>query len=626
MSDASRVKAASARVDEIQGLRGIAALAVVWFHARLPGMPGGFLGVDMFFVISGYVINVLLLREITGGNFSFANFYRRRAWRLLPALAVTLLATAALFGLLMPASLNPTLVPALITSTFGVSNFYFSDALDYFDSGISNPVLHTWSLGVEEQFYLAFPLLLVVLARSQRSGKLAVGLVWGLASLTCVGFVAAIWATVNAPQSAFYAPWFRAWEFGAGALLACRSPSMPRGSQVMSLVGVAMLLLPLALYRETYLFPGLGALLPVFGTALLINGAGHKNLVNRCLCWRPLTAAGDISYSLYLVHWPIVCVVGMFAPLASPKYGALSVVMSLVAGAAMWRLVEQTSRHGFRPSGNSWHAARIPLAMGLSALLVYGAATAGEQVWASHPKALAYAQQSRKDDRMFRVGTCFLTLKDSINHFDTRNCLPSHEGRPALLILGDSMAANLVLALQERLPFVDVQQATAVDYKPGGDISAVPSATAALIRDVVEPLTAGPEHPRHVLLFARWEAKDLVPLSAYVQSLANRGVKVTVLGPSPRFYIGLPMILAYSEMVGHNLLRRLQRNDWIALDGAFARELDSSANYISMRELMCPSDTSDCTVALNDTALFSDTSHFTKLGAQYIVQKLRLPL
>lgn len=110
-------------------------LAVVWFHAQLPGLHGGFLGVDMFFVISGYVINTLLQRDISAGTFTFSNFYRRRAWRLLPALAVTLVITALLFGLLMPASLNPTLLPALLSSAFGVSNIYFSGALDYFDSG-----------------------------------------------------------------------------------------------------------------------------------------------------------------------------------------------------------------------------------------------------------------------------------------------------------------------------------------------------------------------------------------------------------------------------------------------------------------------------------------------------------
>lgn len=633
MTNIGRV--ASARITEIQGLRGIAVLAVVWFHARLPGMPGGFLGVDMFFVISGYVINTLLQRDITGGHFSFADFYRRRAWRLLPALFVTLLATAALFGLLMPASLNLTFVPALLSSAFGVSNLYFVGALDYFDSGIANPVLHTWSLGVEEQFYLAFPLLLLLLARAQRGGKLAGTPVLWLGGLTAVGLAAAIWATAHAPQAAFYAPWFRAWEFGVGALLVFRSRGVSNAGETpgalasaglaVSLAGLAMLLLPLALYRETYLFPGIGALLPVLGTALLIDGAGRANVVNRWLCWRPLTTAGDMSYSLYLVHWPIVCLVGMFVPLTKPKFGALSVAISLAAGWVLWRFVEQTTRRGFRPSGNGWHAVRVPTAMGLSALLVYIAATAGEQVWASHPRALSYAQQARTDNRMFRAGTCFLTLKVSIRDYDVGHCLPRHEDRPALLILGDSLAANLALTIQERLPLVDVQQATAVDFKPGSDSSEAPEVTDALVRTVVEPLLAGPDRPDHVLLYARWEAKDLAPLAAYARSLTDRGVRVTVLGPSPRFYIGLPLILAYSEMTGQDLLPILQKKDWQDLDSDFAQALSGSVSYISMRELLCPIGAAGCTVHLNDELLFSDTVHFTPLGARYVVQKLRLP-
>ena len=634
MNDSSRP--ASARIDQIQGLRGIAVLAVVWFHARLPGMHGGFLGVDMFFVISGYVITTLLQRDIGSNHFSFADFYRRRAWRLLPALAVTLLATAAIFGLLMPASLNPTFAPALVGSAFGVSNLYFAGALDYFDSGIENPVLHTWSLGVEEQFYLAFPLLLVVLTSARRRGKLAGTPALWLACLTAIGLAAAIWATVQAPQAAFYAPWYRAWEFGVGALLVFRSRDVPTAhgavspvsstGLAMSVAGMILLVLPLALYRETYVFPGVGALFPVLGTAVLIDAANRANLVNRWLSWRPFTALGDMSYSLYLVHWPIVCVVGMFAPLTSPKYGALSVALSLVVGWVMWRFVEQTTRRGFRPSGNGRHAARIPFVMALSAGLAYAAATAGEQVWESHPTALSYAQQSKIDNSMFRIGTCFMTLKVSILDYDADRCLPSREGRTALLILGDSMAANLAVAIQEHLPLVDVQQATAVDFKPGSDSSGMPDVTDELVQTVVAPLMARPDHPRSVLLYARWEARDLAPLAAYALSLANRGVHVTVLGPSPRFYIGLPMIMAYSEMTGQNLLPALQKKDWIDLDSDFARALDPSVNYVSMRGLMCPSDEPSCIVVLNDTVLFFDKLHFSPIGAQYVVQKLQFPL
>ena len=161
----------TSRIAEVQSLRGLAVLAVLLFHVDIPGVHGGFLGVDMFFVISGYVICALLRRDIAAGGFSFPGFYRRRAWRLLPALVATLVATAAAFGLLLPSSLNPTLVPSLMTSAFGVANLYFAGNLDYFDSGLSNPLLHMWSLGVEEQFYLVFPLLMVGLLRG-RAGKI----------------------------------------------------------------------------------------------------------------------------------------------------------------------------------------------------------------------------------------------------------------------------------------------------------------------------------------------------------------------------------------------------------------------------------------------------------------------
>lgn len=615
----------AARISEIQGLRGVAVISVLLFHAGLPVLKGGFLGVDVFFVISGFVITLLLKREIEDGQFSFVGFYQRRARRLLPALAATLLATAAVFCVLTPTSMSSTLLPGLITSVFGVSNFYFAGALDYFDSGVSNPVLHTWSLGVEEQFYVAFPALMVLMASAKRNGKLAS--VPGMLSLLLgLGFVAAVWATAVNASSAFYLPWYRAWEFLAGALLAHvdRNRLGRYAGAWLSWTGAAVLLASLAWYRETYVFPGGGALLPVLGTLLLIAGAGRLNLVNRTLSSRAMQSLGDASYSIYLAHWPVACLVGMFFPLTHPSFQLVALSAGLASGYLLWRVVEVPMRSRTAAPALLRRLLRVPVGMSLVAGVLFMVSLGSAELWKRNPMATRYLDGAKTDPAFFRTGVCFLTPKAGMEQFDMSRCLMRTPSRPSVLVVGDSLAANMVSALQLRFPAYDLLQATAVDYRPGHP-QKWPAFAAELDRMVTDDLLSGPAKVQRVILFARWDEDDLPPLIEYVDRLKKIGIEVTVLGPSPEFYFSLPLILAYSTITGIDLVPWLEKQERYSLDKRFSQALSDRVNYLSMMDTACgrmPDGLGRCSVIEGNQVLFSDKVHFTRRGATLFAGRL----
>ena len=365
----------STRRRDIQGLRAIAVGLVVAFHAGLP-VPGGFVGVDVFFVISGFVITAMLMREQSANHrIRLTRFYGRRFLRLLPALALLVTVVAAASFLLQnPFGAQQTTASTGVGAVLLSANLVISHASgDYFaDSAITNPLVNTWSLSVEEQFYLVFPALLVVgwmLARRTRIRPLHL-----VATLAVVSFVLAVVTTFlssaeslswfGGPQSfAYYSPATRAWEFAVGALLALmlsRIPRIPSGAMtVIALLGVLLIFAAAVLLNDETPFPGLAALLPVGGTLLLLlAGSQRVSLINRTLASRPLVLVGDISYSWYLWHWPVIVFVALLWP-DQPLALVAAAAGSMLPAALSYRLVEQPLRH-LKPT-HVWQRAAIPI-------------------------------------------------------------------------------------------------------------------------------------------------------------------------------------------------------------------------------------------------------------------------
>jgi peptidoglycan/LPS O-acetylase OafA/YrhL len=435
---------------DIDGLRAIAVAIVVGFHCGLPWLPGGFVGVDVFFVISGYLIGGILYDEAITGRFSYATFYARRIRRIAPALVVVV-ATTTLFGLafLSPQELKDYSRDA-IGALLSVPNIVFLKTINYFSGNADlNPLLMTWSLGVEEQFYLFTPPLLLLLLRWK--GKLLPAIFW----LTLASFSLNLWSTRTHPALAFYALPPRAWELGAGIFLAIWQakhlqaakgvPEVPSprwfvAEQVLAAAGIAMIAASALLFDNTLAFPGVAVLLPVVGTLLVIANEGP---VNRFLLGnRPLVFVGLVSYSWYLWHWPLLS----FARIASDvplswRQGVAISVLSFVISVFSYRHVETPFRRGWQqvPTMRWIWGYLAVIALGVLAL-------AGIRASSGMPSRVAPSIVSIEHDvDDARADPCLLPYGEVAPRPD---CLAS-AGRPAVALMGDSHASALRAGAQD---------------------------------------------------------------------------------------------------------------------------------------------------------------------------------
>lgn len=610
-----------ARIAEVQGLRAIAVMAVLFFHAGAPWMRGGFLGVDMFFVISGYVITLSIARQLQQGTFSIATFYVRRAKRLFPALAATLLATAAVFSLIAPPSVNDTLQPSLLTAAAGLANFYFFRTLDYFSSGFANPLLHTWSLGVEEQFYLVFPLLFCWAFRRGLPLRVMVVVLWACS-------VAAFqWMDSVDPSAAFFLPWCRAWEFLMGVAVALqRTPSASSTAwrpALLSVAGVLLVLPLLVLYDEAQREPLWAQLGVTGGTVLLLWAAQHRRrMVLGWLRQPVMQSVGNASYSIYLAHWPVACVIGMFIPAGRPVAQVAMVTAGLVLGYLCYALVEVPARGRLKALADH-RAGLVPLSVAGLALLLMACVAAGNVLWARHPEALRELEASVQDLSLYRQGQCFISKPAHLESYDTARCLQGEASRPAVLVLGDSVAANIATSLQARFPQWGVLQATAVEYH-AGHAARWPDFTRVLDTAVQRRLQSQPP-VTSVVMFARWEESDLAPLLEQVRRLREQGIVPVVFGPSPEYFVSVPLLRAYSVLLGRDLSPAFLKPDRFTLDAAFQKALRGQAVYVSMMGALCsPGDGASRTCATSEGAhpLHSDKLHFTREGAAWLMQRV----
>jgi peptidoglycan/LPS O-acetylase OafA/YrhL len=330
---------------DIDGLRAIAVVAVVLFHAGLPGFGGGFVGVDVFFVISGFLITALILHEQAAGTFSLAGFYRRRIKRILPALLVMMGACAVAGWFLLAPGDYQGLGRSIASAALSLSNVQFWREVGYFDTPLSEkPLLHTWSLGVEEQFYLVFPLCLLLLARFPLRWRAAVTAMLCLASFA----VGMIQLPID-PGAAFFLPQGRMWELLAGSLLAMGAgpargrPALRAGA---ALIGLALIAGAILIYDGDTTFPGFAALPPVIGSALVLwSGIGGLSPAGRTLAARPLVFLGNISYSLYLWHFPLLAF-GLYVGLGELGAAETAALLALALDLSVlsWRFVEQPAR------------------------------------------------------------------------------------------------------------------------------------------------------------------------------------------------------------------------------------------------------------------------------------------
>lgn len=329
---------------DIDGLRALAILPVVLFHAEIPGISGGFVGVDVFFVISGYLMSSLIAGEMAKGEFSLLNFYQRRIRRIFPALFAMMAACAIVaWFALMPLELS-YFARSMTAAALFMSNVQFAKEVGYFDIGAQmKPLLHTWSLAVEEQFYIAFPLVMILFQKVAPRRMVPFALVAFAAS-----FAAGIGVLNSDSTAGFYLSQYRIWELLIGVIIGLKAiPEVKNetGRQALAATGLVLIGIAIFTFTEKTPFPGYAALLPCLGAAFIIHARAGSGIVGRLLSRRPLVFIGLISYSLYLWHWPIIVFTRYFAGHElTPLLRCAVILASMLVAVASWRFIERPFR------------------------------------------------------------------------------------------------------------------------------------------------------------------------------------------------------------------------------------------------------------------------------------------
>lgn len=446
---------------DIDGLRAIAVLAVVFYHLDLAVVPGGYSGVDIFFVISGYLITKILLEEINDSQFSLLAFYERRVRRLMPALFVIMSsATAAGIIVLDPSNLKD-FGQSLVAATIFSANILFWHESEYFAPGsLEKPLLHLWSLSLEEQFYFVFPLALALI---YRSNKKSLGRWLIVAAL--LSFASCIFLTKAQPQSAFYLLPARAWELLVGALLAQNAvPAVKTRLQknIISLAGAVLICSGFILLSKSAVFPGPGALLPVLGTAAIIwSGTGDlpQPFLNRILASRALVLIGLISYSIYLWHWPLIVFAHILLPQGletSDLLGFFTILFAL--SSATWKYIEKPFRKQksipfslHRNTGNERGTLRFGLS--ISALML-GTAMTGvvlhiREGLPQRNKHIRELPRLAEDPQWTEFKKDQETLR-KVRDGQLPRVIGKISEKPTFILWGDSHANSLINAIEEQ--------------------------------------------------------------------------------------------------------------------------------------------------------------------------------
>lgn len=454
---------------EVDGLRAIAVVPVVFFHAGFSLFKGGFVGVDVFFVISGYLITSILLKELEAGTFSLLKFYERRARRILPALAVMVAACIPVAIFLMTPTEAKNFAQSVAAVGLFASNVLFWVESGYFDlDSEEKPLLHTWSLAVEEQFYIVFPLLLLLLWTYRR--KLLVPI---LVFLALLSLVLCEWGARNAPSATFFLAPTRAWELLAGSFCAMILRRGTTSHDLLAALGVVMIGVSIFAFDETTPFPSVYALLPVGGTVFVILFAGPTTATGKLLAKPVFVGLGLISYSAYLWHQPLFAFARLWTPWApSPTVLICLIILTFVIAYLSWRYVETP----FRRTSGPHSIARRPvfiLAVTVSLLFVafggWGQMTKGwrnaylARMSEAEKRILtltehAYNEQLANALSRFDNGDCVFDIRtiDETARQRATNCAQKYG--PGVLVLGDSHAIDLYGAVittsQANEPFI----------------------------------------------------------------------------------------------------------------------------------------------------------------------------
>ncbi len=648
---------------DVDGLRAVAVIAVLFFHLGISTFRNGFIGVDVFYVISGYLITSLIAKDLAVGSFSIVMFYERRMRRIFPAL-FTVLFSCILIGsiVLYPEELTK-FGKSLVTTTFFVSNFYFwHSALPagYFDTttAAAQPLLHTWSLAVEEQFYLLFPLTLYLLFRWARERVNA----W-LFVLTASSFALNLWTTQHQPIVAFYWLMPRAWELLLGALLATKAVPLIRSRglrEIVAILGIGMILSAVCLPLKGLPFPGYIVLLPCVGAWLVIYaGEAGPSFVSRILSFRPVVFIGVISYSLYLWHWAAI-EFGKHFPfnLRGNAEIAFVLLFSVLAAFVSFEFIERP----FRGSSSPFSRRQI-FAYGFAASIL--TAVFGFAAYHSQGLPGRYDAQTRQvvlanQERIADFDESCANFRTEVHSMrDIKSCDVGGKLQRKVLFFGDSHLQQLYPVIKE------------IFNSPGfGDRGVVTAfAPGCLPDEHINDRTTDGYHCDSFAKFAMMRAQQedidsvflgfstwwgnredtpfcltvndkcakalsrdelhrqfLTDLANEIRLLKNHGKNVIVCLPFPIFLERIPELDMSNAIFGRvGLSKTPKETSSLALhDEIRAVAISAGADVFDPRETLCTGDR--CTTSVAGVSLYKDNNHLAKSQVNILENNLRAVL
>ncbi|MBK6489024.1 MAG: acyltransferase [Gemmatimonadetes bacterium] len=619
---------------DIDGLRAIAVVSVILFHLEVRGFGGGFVGVDVFFVISGFLISRNILQDLEGGRFSFARFYLRRARRLFPALLTTLAATFAVGAVVLSPDHLVSLGRSLAAAIVSGSNILFWQEAGYFDANATvKPLLHTWSLSVEEQFYLVWPLAMVGLWRGGGSRRVLGFLV--IAMLLSLVGAEVLWPSDR--EAVFYLAPFRVAELAIGALCVWVVDRLPKSqwlAEGLGVLGLTAIAFSILRYSPRTPFPGMYALMPCLGTAALICAKDGRHVLG-FLSQPVARVTGLLSYSLYLVHWPILVFVRYRADGVLTNHGRAAVlVLTVVSAIAMYLLVEKRYRHAtgrataLRPS--QFAAACVALAVTL-ALPAIHAWRSGGWTWRM-PRELQLALGDKSEIfRRRQVGIrspeCHVNGAFDVASAARSGCLSLREGTPNFLVVGDSHAADLWMALHGAYPSVNFLQATGAGCLPIESLYTTRDVRCGRMLQYIKQQLPGMAQLDGVILAGRWNRRvDQLTgeLAGELASYRALDVPVAVFGPIAEFSPDVrTLAFRFGRLEGFDdFARRFMHHDRAPLERRLAQIVTTDGSgYVSTFGVVCKRGTCPMVDERNNF-LIADYGHWTVEGAEYFGRQL----
>jgi peptidoglycan/LPS O-acetylase OafA/YrhL len=632
---------------EIDGLRAVAVVAVLFFHSGFVWCRGGYLGVDVFFAISGYLITSIVTDNVGKHAFSFRQFYGRRARRILPALLfVTLISVPFAWHLMLPSELLTFAKSAASVALFSANLFFWRDSGYFSAANDYKPLIHTWTLGVEEQFYLLFPALLLLAGRIR-----AVSLNVLLVGLGIVSLCLANWADRHAPVAGFYLLPTRIWEFGSGALVAINYRRLSKPQPLIAALGLALVLCPIFAFSGEMGGQSLLTVLPVIGASLYILYADPNAGVGKTLASPVCRYVGLCSYSIYLVHQPLFAFARLrFGDQLSAGSKILLLVAVLVLAVVSFELVEKRFRSDkYVAAGTAYSVIAICLLCVLALAATAVAAKGFPDRQAANGRSLATI------DEELRVNYG-LSIECDGKYPPSTKCYTNAD--PDVLVWGDSFAMHVVPGLVKRFPKMRIVQYTKGGCAPVLGVKVRPAPFSAGAGDCsefnshIDELLSGNPHVTYAIISSpfvdffdpetpvSFSAADSAGLGGIdrqrlfrmafestLEHLREKGVTPLLISPPPNNGTNLGECMRLHALFGGSLancdfpVRAIERRQRLVLD--FLDTESASVPVISLLDHVCSDGT--CRVSRGDTFIYRDTEHLSYAGSELLLRDVAFP-